>query len=738
MAGEMAEPTTGGTAASGGGGDTPWRRAWARVADRGQLWSLLELFVLTGFVVAQPLLDITGKAPDYFIFRRAGRVDMLLLIGIVTLLPALALWVVELLAGLAGAAVRHTAHVVILTWLLAVFALEAGKKLLPVRGTALMAVAAVAALAAGFLYIRLGWLRLWLRYLAPAPLVFALLFATTSPSAKLLLPASSPAGTRAPVVTGAQRPPIVMVFFDEFPLESLLDSKGQVDARVYPNFAKVAGGSTWYRNATGVSGFTPWAMPAMLTGQYPRKVKAPITAEYPDNLFTLFGRSYNLEVKESITQLCPVGRCGRSGSVGGGGMGKILADTARLWKDVASPYDVVLDPASFADTQTTEVAGPDRNGADRTTDVNPTFQFGKVGHTNEPGRWNEFLDSIQVSDPQPTLYFLHVLMPHAPWRYLPSGATYPYRSFSGNGMQDSRDWGPGIYDQNHERHLLQLAYTDKLIGQLLQRLKDQGLYDKSLLVLTADHGDGFTVGNKARSLGDRNAHELMWVPLFIKSPGQTAGRVDDRNWEHVDLLPTLASMVGIQVPWRTDGFSETGPPARKRTQKYWYGIPGQQQIQDGPPAFATVLHGVTDTLVRAQEGERGLYRYGATADWIYKSPGEVGQVVAGGAMPRAEITHWGDAFQTIDPGSGQVPAFVYGQMASGPPPPGAKLAVVINGKIGGVNSFFYDAPGGKADKFAAVVPDFLYHAGPGHQQVQLYLVQQAGGKPRFQPISIAG
>jgi hypothetical protein len=735
----MAEPTTGATTATGGGGGTAWRRAWSRVVDRGQLWSLLELFVLTGFVIAQPLLDITGKAPDFFIFRRADRVDMLLLIGIVTLLPALALWAVEVLAALAGATVRQIAHVVMVTWLLAVLALEVGKKLLPLRGSALVLVASVVALAVGFLYVKQRWLRLWLRYLAPAPLVFALLFATVSPSGKLLLPAGAPAGTGGPMASGAKRPPIVMVFFDEFPLESLLDSKGQVDAGVYPNFANVAAGSTWFRNATGVSGYTPWAMPAMLTGQYPRRVKAPIAAEYPDNLFTLFGRAYNLKVKETITQLCPVQRCGPSGSPRGGGMRKILADTAGLWKDVASPYDVAADPASFADTQTSEAAGSDRNGADRATDVKPEFQFGKVGHTNEPGRWNEFLDSIQASDPQPTLYFLHVLMPHAPWHYLPSGATYPYRSFSGNGMRDDRDYGPGIYDQNHERHLLQLAYTDRLIGQLIQRLKDQGLYDKSLLLLTADHGDGFTVGNKARSLGDRNAHELMWVPMFIKSPGQTAGRVDDRNWEQVDLLPTLANMVGINVPWRTDGFSETGAPARQRTQKYWYGIPGQQQIQDGPPAFATVLHGVTDTLVRGnQEGQRGLYRYGATADWIYKSPQEVGQVAPAGPGLRAKITNWDDAFETIDPGSGTVPAFVYGQMESGPPPPGAKLAVAINGKIGGVNSFFYDAPAGKPDKFAAVVPDFLYRAGPGHQQVQLYLVQQAGGRPQFQPISIAG
>jgi Sulfatase len=711
------------------------RRGWLGGFDKGLLWSLLELFVLTGFVVAQPLLEVIGKAPDFFIFRRAGRLDILLLIGVVILLPALYLWVFELIMSLAGERARQALHLVIVTALLAILAVEVGKKLLPLRGRPLLLVASVVAVAIGLLYLKQAWLRLWLRYLAPAPLVFALLFATTSPSAKLLLPSGAGAGGHAAAST-VQRPPVVLVLFDEFPLESLLDSSGHVDAKVYPNFAKLAGDSTWYRNATGVSGYTPWAVPAMLTGQYPAKVKAPITAEYPDNLFTLFGRSYNLEVKETISQLCPVERCGPSGSPNGGGMKRILEDTAKLWREIAEPYDTSADPASFADSQTAEDAAS--NEADRSTKVKPNFRFKQIGHTNEPGRWTEFLNSIQASDPQPTLYFLHVLMPHQPWHYLPSGNLYPYRNFNGKGMQDNRDWGPGIMDENHERHLLQLAYTDKLIGELLQRLKDQGLYEKSLVALTADHGEGFTVGNKTRALGDRNAHSLMWVPMFIKGPNQSKGRIDDRNWEHVDLLPTLAGMVGIKVPWKVDGFSQAGPPRRQRTDKYWYGIPGHRLVQNGPAAFPTTLHGVTDTLVRGhQEGERGLYRYGATADWIYRSPAEVGQVVAGGGGT-AEVTHWDDAYTSIDPDSGEVPAFVFGQMTSGPPPRGARLAVAVNGKIGGVNSFFYDSPGGKVDKFAVIVPDFLYKRGPGRPQVQLYLVLQSRGHVEFHPVKIEG
>jgi Sulfatase len=711
------------------------RRAWLGFFGREQFWSLVELFVLTGFVVGQPLLDVTGKAPDFFIFRRASKLDLLLLIFIVLVLPALYLWVFELILNLAGERARQVTHLVIVTGLLALLAMEVGKKLLPVRGKRLALIAVLVALALGFLYLKQAWVRTWLRYLAPAPLVFALLFATTSPSAKLLLPSSSQSAGQA-ADTSVKRPPIVMVFFDEFPLESLLDSSGHVDARVYPNFAKLANGSLWYRNASGVSGYTPWALPAMVTGQYPSKVKAPITAEYPDNLFTLFGRYYNLHVKETITQLCPVERCGPSGSPTGGGMKQVLKDTAKLWTDIAAPYDSAVDPASFADSQTADAAA-DGNQADKVTNVKPSFRFKQIGHTNEPGRWTEFLDSIRTTDAQPSLYFLHVLMPHAPWHYLPTGTQYRYRNFNGKGMKADRDWGPGIMDENHERHLLQLAYTDKLVGQLVQRLKEQGLYDKSLLLMTADHGEGFDVGNTPRVLGDRNAHSLMWVPLFIKAPNQTKGKIDDRNWEHVDLLPTLAGMVGIKIPWKVDGFSETGAAQRTRTQKYWYVIPGHRVTKDAPPIFRRTLHGVTDTLVRAhQNGERGLYQYGTTANWIYKSPREIGQVTPGGDL-KAEVTNWDEDYTRIDPASGHAPAFVYGQMSS-PPPAGAKLAVAINGKIGGVNAFFYDSPGGKVDKFAAVVPDLLYKKGPGQSQVQLYLVQQSSGRTQFHPIAIEG
>jgi len=690
-------------------------------------WALLELFVLTGFVVAQPLLDVTGKAPDFFLFHRADRGEILTLVALIVLVPAAVLWVFEAAATLvSGERGRRLLHLALLAGLFAVLALEAGKKLLPLRGKRLALAALLAGAAIGILYHKWSGLKLWLRYLAPAPLVFALLFVTISPTSKLILP-SHQSSAPVPVRTHPIKPlpPVVMIFFDEFPLNSLLDSKGRVDGDVYPNFARFAGDATWYRNATGIAGFTPSAVPAMLTGRYPTKNlvgAAPMAQVYPDNLFTLFGHYYNLKVSETVTQLCPPASCGQTGSPSG--FTEVAKQTAKLFKDIASPIDVPVDPATI---------GENPFATSTATPQDPRALFSNLGQ-DQAARFDRFLDSIKPADTQPTLYFLHVLMPHAPWKHLPDGRTYgdPVgRPVTGSGL-----WPDAVTKLNHERHLMQLAYTDSLVGKLLDRLKERGLYDKSLVLMTADHGSGFSAAVRSRALGGGDAPTLVWVPVFIKPPNQTKGRVDDRNWEQVDLLPTVADIAGLTIPWKVDGFSGTGAPKRTRTEKWWYEHPGDRRVVPGPQNFHQVLQGVTDTLVRAhQNGDKGLYQFGDTADWVYKRPQDIGQI---STDPRtAKMKGWSQ-FKAVKPGSAPAPSLVVGQVTSGTPPAGSTMVVAINGKIGGTGGFYPPHEGEPPTAFAAMVPDFLFTAGPGQRQIQIYLATRAGGRVTLQPVDVSG
>jgi hypothetical protein len=673
------------------------------------------------------VLDITGRSPDMFLFRRADRLDILLLVAAVILLPALCIWLVEVLVGFVSGTVRRHLHLVAVTGLFTLLAVEVVKTTTDLRGPRLAAIASAGGLLGGVLYASLPWPRLWLRFLTPAPLVFALLFLLVSPTSALVLPAraaSAPGPTTVAAATG-DRPPVVMILFDEFPLSSLLDAEGRIDRRVYPNFAALADESTWYRNATGVAGYTPWAMPAMLTGNYPAEARAPSWTAYPDNLFTLLDGSYDLKVYETISQLCPPSQClSSAGNLDQSGLRAVVGDSARVLKELLQPHDAAFDPAFFVDqTQ------PRQQQALRSEQAAAAqFRWKRIGF-NQPARFNDFLAGLKDTD-RPTMHFLHVLLPHAPWRYLPSGAEYNYETF-GRAFESDRVPAP-LLALAHQQHLLQVAYTDRLVGQVVDKLKAEGLWDKSLVVMGADHGEGWVPGEHHRTLGRRNAPNLMWVPQFIKAPNQDDGVVDDRNWEQVDLLPTIADLLGIQVPWTMEGSSQTGKPTRQRSEKWWYDVPGHRKVRDGPANWKVVLAGETDTLVRGADGVRGLYRFGAAADLVYRDPASVGPI---GGDPATAVLDDGRLFGTIDPGSGKVPALVSGRLAS-PPPAGASVLVAVNGQIGGVSSLFPERPGEPAVRFAAITPDFLWKPGDGRPQLQLYLLDRGGGPP-LQPVGVS-
>jgi hypothetical protein len=722
----------------------PSRRQRWRSAVGAQLLAFLELFALTGFVVAQPLLDVLGRSPDFLLFRQVDTRDIVLLAVALTLAPPVALGAVEVLAGLLGQQVRRLVHVALVAGLLGLLGLEVAKKLTPVRGPALAVVGLLAGLLGGLLYTKGSAFRLWLRWLWPAPIVFLLVFLLLSPAAELLRPAPTPTAAPPGTAQSSKKGPIVMVLMDEFPLMSLLDHKGQIDKRLFPNFARLAGGSTWYRNATAVTGMTGWAMPSLMTGRYPAQDRLPITSQFPDNLFTLLGGShrYKTHVFEGMSQLCPPDICPdakRSGSGGllgqapseQGGLRAVLRDSTKLWSEIASPREPTQDPAATLQEATVDVAaGPD------TTPDDPTRRQIVKGYKRGIG-FQRFLSSIRPTDPnQRALYFVHVLMPHQPWKYLPSGVAYPERTTGpgrvvSNGRWTSEAWP---VQSIHQRHLMQTAIADRMIGDLIKRLKATGLYDPSLLVVTADHGMAFTPGESGRASPiNPTAPDVLWVPLFIKRPGQRTPSTTDVNWEHVDLIPTIADIMGVRVPWSTEGVSWANPSAakRERTEKFFYPRPGVRRTFEGPANLPHVLRGTTDRLLRPQDGYLGWFKFGPHADLVGRRVGEL--TVAGGGGTARVIGL--DDYQRVDPASGKVPAQVGGQLTRTTPgtPPRPAIAVAVNGVIGGVSETF--ASGDSSPTwFTAMVPDTLLR--PGANQLQLFLLDNTGGQQRLHPLTL--
>ena len=93
----------------------------------------------------------------------------------------------------------------------------------------------------------------------------------------------------------------------------------------------------------------------------------------------------------------------------------------------------------------------------------------------------------------------------------------------------------------------EIAFNDKHFGELVKLLKAEGIYDDTMIIVSADHGDEFWEHGSCGH-GHSVYEELISVPLFIRWPaGFPAGRFE-AGAEGVDLLPTLMEVFGGSFP----------------------------------------------------------------------------------------------------------------------------------------------------------------------------------------------
>jgi sulfatase-like protein len=685
------------------GPPAPWRRR-----RRWELLAFLELAGLCGLAITQPLLDLIGRSPDFLLMERVDTLDVVLLAVAIALVPPVALWGLGAASGLAGRQWRRAVHILVVTGLGVALAVQVGKQLTGVRGLPMAVAAVLAGLVGTVLYLRLRVLGKILRVASVGPLLSAGLFLFASPASALVLPQSTPAPQAGPA-TAAKRPPILVFALDELPLASLLDERGKIDAYTFPNLAWLAERSTWYRNATGTTQWTRDAFPSMLTGRWPSQPLAAHYRNYPYNLFTLLGGSYQMNVHESATRLCPPRDCGGpddgSAAEAGGGLAGVLGRSGELLGELVSPSDPQQEPSADIEQQDAE---PVTDAAGR--------------QVTRPAGFAEFLDRLRPSD-TPTLHYIHLVIPHRPWLYLPSGARYPSPPGTlgvpkaGAVWEDEPTWRA----LGRQRHWLQLAYADRLVGETLTTMRDRGLLEEALVVLTADHGMSFAPGTAARILGRGNDPWLMWVPLFVKEPGQQAAKIDDRNWQHVDLLPTLADYAGVKLPWPVDGRSALRGEPRTETSKRFVAVRERGQAKQftvqGPPNLAAVLKGgglparpEARPRLGAEPG-RGLDRLVPRPDLVGRPLADLGVTGGGPAVTVEELAAYGN----VRPDRGQVPAYLRGTAPSGLAP-GTLLAVALNGRVATVAKVAPEGAQGTL-RFAGMLPDTAFVAGDNRLEI---------------------
>jgi arylsulfatase len=159
----------------------------------------------------------------------------------------------------------------------------------------------------------------------------------------------------------------------------------------------------------------------------------------------------------------------------------------------------------------------------------------------------EWLDDRD--DDQPFFLWLHYMDVHGPYQ-AKSGNAYL------NKYRGERIWRKAlkrpdeVTQSEHERlkelYRIEVEYTDRCLGNLFDALRARGLFEDTLTVLTADHGEQFYEHGQY-SHPHQLYEELTHVPLIVRDPNRESASQDDVT-ELIDVAPTLVERAGGDVP----------------------------------------------------------------------------------------------------------------------------------------------------------------------------------------------
>jgi Sulfatase len=672
-------------------------------------WAL-GLVGLCGFVLAQPLFDLLRRFPGFFVAHRAVRGDLLVLALTLSFAVPLALGLPGLLLAPVS---RRLARGTLAAAVGLVVALAAAQIAVAGGGSGrLVGVGLPLALGAlgAMLWRAKPWARRGLVLLALAAPVFPALFLALPPIRGLLDEPPAQGDVAVPI---AVRTPVVVLVLDELPLASLLDENEALDRGLFPHFAALARDGVWYRNATTVAESTPYAVPAILTGRYPPAEQLlPTLRDYPQNLFTLLGGSYNLHVVEAVTHLCPPQLCGGALPRPGAGRRRLglLADVAAIYANLMTAPDIGWQPPALDD------------GWRDFWDLAPEGPPPAAGAVATAGpRWQQqgeiFDGFVAALDrfPPPTLHYLHILLPHAPWQTVPGGYSYQRRHNTGAVRDPERgDFVLVGTDfeiaQALQRHLLQVGYVDRLLGRLTDRLKELELYDQALIVVVADHGAAFRSGLSTRHTGEDlpTLADIANVPLIVKPPHATARGVDDRDVETIDILPTLLDALGVDpVGLALDGVP-VGAAAPERQAKRLFPSWGVRSSRGAPIDFTVARLGLRRDAIRfkieylGQGSWQRVFAMGPHGDWVGRQETELAR---GDAL---DVTLDDEAlFAAVDTSSTFLPLAIAGEVR-GPGTGPRWLAVVVNGRIAAITRTVVAS---RRERFVATVSPAFFRDG---------------------------
>lgn len=195
----------------------------------------------------------------------------------------------------------------------------------------------------------------------------------------------------------------------------------------------------------------------------------------------------------------------------------------------------------------------------------------------------DWMNSVE----EPFFVFWHTLAPHGPFvpedrfdlwadpEYDGIVDTAPYSSTEVCGKEPERECvrklalyykilrDEGLLEEEDIRHVVakydgDIRSTDEVVGEIWRSLEESGKLERTIVVITSDHGETLVDEGRSGPLGHPNpSRGVVHVPWILWTP-QGSPHELDRVVESIDILPTVAAILDVPIPWDIDGRNALG------------------------------------------------------------------------------------------------------------------------------------------------------------------------------------
>jgi arylsulfatase A-like enzyme len=247
---------------------------------------------------------------------------------------------------------------------------------------------------------------------------------------------------------------------------------------------------------------------------------------------------------------------------------RLFAHKIRLYDWIIKPDFIFLELINILSQDPTETEAPAEN------------------------MFKSFLSAVDNISQRPYFAWIHILPPHEP--YLPPRAYRGIFKYSTGPFQTNSDRKRTKYDEF-------IRYCDDQFEYFINELSKKDILKNTIIILSADHGESFEHGYFSHG-GKHLYEDVTHIPLIIKTPGQTEGKIIDTIIGQASIAPTILNLAQIPVPSWMEGRSLV--PLLNNKQ-----IPERPVFSMNLEENFSLGHAINHGTIAAWEGEYKLINY---------------------------------------------------------------------------------------------------------------------------------